>query len=678
MLDSSCNFHFSATKLKIIGGYPNQAKSDDKPNPDVNVTIFSGDIGHDDVLNSTDSTYTIINKNAENVLKVAVGYFELYGITIACGDGGQIPCRQGEVQNPLFPAKGLHYFGGAGLYIESFGNCLIHKCKFISNRTKYSGGAISFFSEGAYGTMNIDSSIFLDNTSYTAFDGGSPQISDKIGGGAIYSRSQKRNIEILNSIFRKCTTTNAGGAINSHSDSALIIINCRFENNSSGSDGGAIYALSNKCIISDSAGKNVFIFNKSTNGSGGAVFLRNDTTIVTGLTDSCNAASDSGGAICIFGKYVNLENSSFKKDSSYKGGACFLYVDSISFDSVTFSESHANRDGGALAVGTNVGTIRNSSFLNNKSERWGGAFWGGGSNNDTLFFLNTRFSQNFAGSNGGAGFFDKGILKIFGCLLYGNSTQLGRSSAFDVSCNSYEINNSSFYNNELYGNAGHSIYLGPGTGKITNCIIWNPGNLQKEICLGPSSNLNIRNSDIKNSDLSIDSMGGVVSCSNIWNFDPLFVDASKGNLDLSENSPCIDRGLSVYTSGWDIDLRGKPRIYNGTIDLGAYEYQGSILPFPPQLLPTLSNFEIRAADTCLIDLNRKNADGSGYYVTYSSRDISELTWTATPPDTNVKIFLDPESNKLVVEVNSKYRIVLLCYYEKHNIYLQAREEQATI
>jgi hypothetical protein len=55
---------------------------------------------------------------------------------------------------------------------------------------------------------------------------------------------------------------------------------------------------------------------------------------------------------------------------------------------------------------------------------------------------------------------------------------------------------------------------------------------------------------------------------------PLFVDYANGNLRLQSNSPCINAGSNAYASG-TTDLDGNPRVVNGTLDIGAYEYEGT-------------------------------------------------------------------------------------------------------
>ena len=56
--------------------------------------------------------------------------------------------------------------------------------------------------------------------------------------------------------------------------------------------------------------------------------------------------------------------------------------------------------------------------------------------------------------------------------------------------------------------------------------------------------------------------------------DPKFVNANKRNYELLSGSPAINAGTNSAPHIPKKDLAGHPRIVGGTIDIGAYEYQG--------------------------------------------------------------------------------------------------------
>jgi hypothetical protein len=63
--------------------------------------------------------------------------------------------------------------------------------------------------------------------------------------------------------------------------------------------------------------------------------------------------------------------------------------------------------------------------------------------------------------------------------------------------------------------------------------------------------------------------------------DPGFVDAATNNFNLQPASPCINSGNNTYVSA-TTDLAGCPRIVDGIVDMGAYEYQPPALAIVTQ------------------------------------------------------------------------------------------------
>jgi hypothetical protein len=61
--------------------------------------------------------------------------------------------------------------------------------------------------------------------------------------------------------------------------------------------------------------------------------------------------------------------------------------------------------------------------------------------------------------------------------------------------------------------------------------------------------------------------------------DPVFIDFNRGNYRLQGGSPCINSGTG--NSSVATDLAGNPRVVDGFVDIGAYEYQtaGFTLPY---------------------------------------------------------------------------------------------------
>lgn len=193
----------------------------------------------------------------------------------------------------------------------------------------------------------------------------------------------------------------------------------------------------------------------------------------------------------------------------------------------TFSGNHGS-DGGGVNGGLSYGCI----FSGNSGPA------GGGAQNGT--FYNCLFTQNFANNGGGA----------YGATLY-NCTVVGNTAT----------------------NSGGGVYSG---GSVNNSIVYYNN---------APSGANYSGVKFNNSCAAPPTFGIIVSNA------PVFVNLAGGDYHEQTNSPTINSGSNQYltspvpappqfTNNFDLD--GNPRVVGGTVDIGAYEYQGSNynLPIP--------------------------------------------------------------------------------------------------
>ncbi len=315
----------------------------------------------------------------------------------------------------------------------------------------------------------------------------------------------------------------------------------------------------------------------------------------SGVVSNCvligNIASDSGGG-AYQGTFYNCTLTG--NSASYGGGVyeCALY-------NCILTGNIANNGGGV-----DSSTIYDCFLTNNLSyENGGGAynstlynciltdnsagFWGGGGASSCLLYnckLTGNSTSGYGGGVGGgstlynctlitnSGYYGGGAIgcRLYDCTLIGNSATVGSGICYSTIYNStiagnvsdYSgggANESTLYNCTLTCNSSKNRGAGVMGSTLYNCIVY----------------YNTATNEPNYDDIS----SFYYSCTtplpegegNI-STEPLFVNLTNGNLRLQSNSPCINAGNNDYVS-LGVDLDGNPRISDGTVDMGAYEFQ---------------------------------------------------------------------------------------------------------
>lgn len=315
-----------------------------------------------------------------------------------------------------------------------------------------------------------------------------------------------------------CTIT-GNSANNGGGSYGGVLTNCMMAGNSAqGNGGGALGGTLNNCTLTNNSA-----------GSGGAAY--------SGILNNCaltrNEAGYGGG---VFGCLLNDCLLTSNTASSYGGGA-----DNCTLNTCTLSGNTAPAGGGA-----SYGTLTGCTLMHNTSGQGGGAF--------DVTLNNCVLTGNNAGQGGGA---FSGALN--NCALTGNLASFGGGAYIAV------LNNCTIAGNSTdAGGEGGGVCGDWQTGAYSylyNCIIYynGPDNYNYLTCV-----LNYCCTTPVPSYFGANNISG----------DPLFVDPSGSNLQLLSDSPCIDAGDNAYAAG-STDIDGLPRIVDGTVDIGAYEYQGA-------------------------------------------------------------------------------------------------------
>jgi hypothetical protein len=277
---------------------------------------------------------------------------------------------------------------------------------------------------------------------------------------------------------------------------------------------------------------------------------------LTAITITGGNVTDSGGGIYNCYGVLTLTNCTVTGNTASYGGGIGNESGTLTLTDCAIAGNTAHYGGG---IYDESGT---TTLANCKVERNNASYYGGGIHNTgTLTLTNCIVTENSA-SRYGAGIYNADILTLTNCTVAGNTASKSGDGIYNGSM-------TSLYN---------SIVLG-----ITNADGIYAYNTLSEFTDWTES----------------------AECLTYDSAKSLFADPENGNYTLAADSQAIDRGNNDYVTV-ETDLAGNPRIYNTIVDLGAYEYQGSLEPF---MTPTIS------------------AGTPGVYVSYGA-NRHRITWDA--------------------------------------------------
>jgi surface protein/predicted outer membrane repeat protein len=348
--------------------------------------------------------------------------------------------------------------------------------------------------------------------------------------------------------------------------------------------------------ITGNEGNSYHVILNDNNGLTTANSLIDGFTITGGNANGLNDYSGGGMAnIYSSPSLINVtftgNNATYHSGGMYNGGA------SIILNNVTFSKNNAG-DGGGMSNANFDATSMFShvTFTGNNATGNGGGLYNIG---DDINVSHVTFCGNTAAEQGG-GMFSEYASPILTNVTFSDNTAIDDGGGMSMLESSPSLSNVTFSRNST-SNQGGGLYAKGSELSLKNCIFGgntkNGSNTVKgaDIESGASTittTMTVTNTlfQLANTDINYPKTGVekfvFPDVSNLFAQDPLFVNAADPDgadnifrtaddgLMLTVCSPAINAGNNAdIPAGTTTDIVGNPRIFNTTVDMGAYEVQ---------------------------------------------------------------------------------------------------------
>ena len=320
-------------------------------------------------------------------------------------------------------------------------------------------------------------------------------------------------------------------------DAELIGLNISYGYTSD--SGGAIYANGDIKLT------NCWICSGWAEGNGGGIFVYYGTTSLTNCRVMMNEAKKGAGvAVDDFAMLVANQTEFTYNDATSNGGGIYAVEATVELSSCAIKSNTSDEHGGGIYANKSDTSMVDCVVCNNEADaRGGGVRITGGE----AYLENCLIAQNSA--NYGGGICNSGDTDIYSCTIACNEATSG----------------------------GGGVYV------REESDAWIHNSIVALNSAGTDADVRIQNSDNYAPKIRVDcSLSSFSRWSNsgsgtyyIYNSSlPLFFDLNNDDYHLVPGSQALNRGDNDIVL--DTDLDGKPRIINGTTDLGCYEYAGPL------------------------------------------------------------------------------------------------------
>ncbi len=437
--------------LELIGGFP--AGGADAPDPDVFVSLLSGDLDQNDPI-VDDNSFNVVVGSGVDATAVIDGFFVVGGNS-TLGGGGLFSANGAPmVRNVTFQSCRTSLSGGAVYLANTLGLATFESCTFHANTAPKLGGAIyaqdaplqlvdcefRFNAAGSEVTSGFDvgrgGAVYVTSGQLSVtgceFHGNEARNSNDPLGGAVYTFSADPLV-YTDSTFTLNRTRNAtqldgsGGAIHA-ADSGLVLNGCSFAFNESQLGGGVFYPSNSLDLnsITTQAVDCVFERNIASSTGGGLYIVDGFWTLTRCGFDFNEAETGEGGGLQAQSASLRMFECAFTGNFAEDRGGGARFSVSPSLDSCVFEANESLLGGGMYATGN--ATVVGTAFRNNVASQNGGGAW----HSSSTRFEDCLFEGNDAFLRGGGSVVSTGTNAVYErCTFVGNTARDGAAIAHD-------------------------------------------------------------------------------------------------------------------------------------------------------------------------------------------------------------------------------------------------------